>query len=84
MSRCLQIIQHVLRLYCVRARELLRTSRNLKEELEAPITLYIDFLEFFEEDWSPLPTLIRHSLVYTALQGKFVTTLTGMEKGNAW
>jgi len=40
--------------------------------------------EFFEEDWSPLPTLIRHSLVYTALQGKFVTILTGMEKGNAW
>jgi hypothetical protein len=43
MSRCLQIIQHVLRLYCVRARELLRTSRNLKEELEAPITLYKHF-----------------------------------------
>jgi hypothetical protein len=40
-------------------------------------------LEFFEEDWSPLPTLIGHTLVYTALQGKFDATLTGMEKGNA-
>jgi hypothetical protein len=40
-------------------------------------------LEFFEEDWSPIPTLIGHSLVYTALQGKFDATLTGMEKGNA-
>ncbi len=24
-------------------------------------------LEFFEEDWSPIQTLIRHSMVYTAL-----------------
>jgi hypothetical protein len=25
-------------------------------------------LEFFKEDWSSVPTLIRHSLVYTVLQ----------------
>ena len=41
-------------------------------------------LEFFEEDWSPIPTLIRHSLVYTVLQGKFDATLTGMQKHDAW
>jgi hypothetical protein len=36
---------------------------------------------FFEEYWSP--TLIGHTksrAVYTALQGKFDATLTGMEK----
>jgi hypothetical protein len=45
---------------------------------------HLDFLEFFEEDWSPIPTLIRHSLVYTVLQGKFDATLTGMQKHDAW
>jgi hypothetical protein len=51
----------------------------------------MNILEFFEEDQSPIPTLIRHTksravytVVYTALQGKFDATLTGMEKGNAW
>jgi hypothetical protein len=36
----------------------------------------IVILEFFGEDWSPIPTLNCHSLVYTALQGKFDATHT--------
>ncbi len=53
------------------------------------MNIIITILEFFEEDWSPgpIPSLIGHTksralyaVVYTALQGKFDATLTGMEK----